>query len=72
MHKDDIHIVPDIKKIMLSNSLNMDLEVDMEWCNPSWATKTDFYVVGDQMLEGKVPVPIDKPVDNVIDYIDWD
>ena len=72
VHKDEIHIVPDIKKIMLANSLNMDLEVDMEWCTPSWATKTDFYVDGDQMLEGKVPVPIDKPVDNVIDYIDWD
>jgi DNA polymerase-1 len=72
VHKDEIHIVPDIKKIMLANSLNMDLEVDMEWCTPSWATKTDFYVDGDQMLEGKVPVAIDKPVDNVIDYIDWD
>lgn len=72
VHKDEVHIIPQIKEIMLENSLGMDLEVDMEWCNPSWANKTDFFVENDQISEEKAPVDIDKPLDNVVEYIDWD
>ena len=50
----------------------MDLEVDMEWCKPSWASKTNFHVIDGLMYEGKEPEAIDKPLDNVVEYIDWD
>jgi len=72
VHKDEVHIIPQIKEIMLANSLGMDLEVDMEWCNPSWANKTDFYAENDQTSEEKAPVAIDEPRDDLLQYIDWD
>ena len=72
VHKDEVHLIPLIKEIMLKNSLGMDLEVDMEWCKPSWASKTNFHVIDGLMYEGKEPEAIDKPLDNVVEYIDWD
>ena len=42
IHKEDIRTLPDqIKQTMIENSLNIPLQVDMELCDPSWATKID-------------------------------
>ena len=44
---------------MIENSLNIPLEVDMELCEPSWATKKDFKSKEDEVFE-------------VTNYIDWE
>ena len=63
IHKDDIRTLPDqIKDVMITNSLNIPLQVDMELCDPSWATKVD----------------LDKALSNghfktrMEDFIDWE
>ena len=64
IHKDEIKTLPQkIKQCMIENSLNIPLQVDMELCDPSWATKTD----------------LDKALSNghfkqtrLEDFIDWD
>ena len=51
-----------IKDVMITNSLNIPLQVDMELCDPSWATKVD----------------LDKALSNghfktrMEDFIDWE
>ena len=40
--------------------------VDMELCEPSWATKHDFQVHDGNVVFGEVPAP--TPVE---EYIDW-
>ena len=58
VHKDEVdEVAPKVKELMKENSLNIPLEVDMEVCYPSWATKTDFE---------------DMNKFNLIDNIDWD
>ena len=58
IHNDELETVPeDIKAMLQVNSLDIPLYVDMEICNPSWATKKDFVYT--------------KP-EGVEDYIDWD
>ncbi len=46
----------EIKALLETNSLDIPLQVDMEICSPSWATKKDFIL----------------PTDKAEDYIDWD
>tara|TARA_R110000824_G_scaffold9814_3_gene43424 strand:+ start:2197 stop:4194 length:1998 start_codon:yes stop_codon:yes gene_type:complete len=72
IHVSEQHIIPQIKEIMLKNSMDMDLAVDMEWCKPSWANKTDFHVANELMYAGKEPEIVDNAVDDVLQYIDWD
>ena len=56
IHKDDLKTIPfKIKELLEVNSLDIPLQVDMEECSPSWATKKDFV----------------KPEDSVEDFIDW-
>ena len=58
IHNDELETVPEkIKEMLQVNSLDIPLYVDMEICNPSWATKKDFVY--------------SKPK-GVEDYIDWD
>jgi DNA polymerase I-like protein with 3'-5' exonuclease and polymerase domains len=62
IHNDEIDTIPyEIKKLMEVNSLNIPLYVDMEICNPSWATKKEFA----EHLTCKVR-------DDILDYIDWE
>jgi DNA polymerase-1 len=39
IHKDEMALIPSIQTLLQENSLGMDLEVDVELCAPSWATK---------------------------------
>ena len=42
IHKDEIRTVPyEIQKILSTNSLGIPLQVDMELCDPTWASKVD-------------------------------
>tara|TARA_R110002020_G_scaffold284230_3_gene499793 strand:+ start:1440 stop:3404 length:1965 start_codon:yes stop_codon:yes gene_type:complete len=62
VHKEDLTKVPsEIKKLMEINSLQIPLFVDMEVCEPSWATKKDFN-----------PKLTESVKNDIIDYIDWD
>ena len=57
IHKDELKTIPfKIKELLETNSLDIPLQVDMEECSPSWATKKDFV----------------KPDDPVDDFIDWE
>ena len=42
IHKDEIRTIPhDIQRILSTNTLDIPLQVDMELCDPSWASKID-------------------------------
>ena len=61
IHKDEAHeVVPAIRELLEANSLNIPLQVDLEVCDPSWATKKDFV-----LTEAREP-------DTISNYIDWD
>ena len=61
IHKDEAYeVVPAIKELLEINSLNIPLQVDVEVCEPSWATKKDFVLT-------ETPKP-----DTISSYIDWD
>jgi DNA polymerase I len=66
IHKDDALLIPQIRDILQENSLGIPLMVDMELCEPSWATKHDFQVQGGNVVYANAPVPI-----TVKEYIDW-
>ena len=66
IHKDDVLLIPQIRDILQENSLGIPLMVDMELCEPSWATKHDFQVHDGNVVFGEAPVP--TPVE---EYIDW-
>ena len=66
IHKDDVLLIPQIRDILQENSLGIPLMVDMELCEPSWATKHDFQVHDGNVVFGGVPAP--TPVE---EYIDW-
>ena len=56
VHKEELNTVPyAIKKLMETNSLNIPLRVDIDVCNPSWATKE----------------ALDDTPRALEDYIDW-
>ena len=66
IHKDDVLIIEKIRDILQENSLGIPLMVDMELCDPSWATKHDFQVHDGNVVFGDSPAPV--PVE---EYIDW-
>ena len=56
VHNSELETIPiKIREILEINSLDIPLVVDMEICDPSWATKTDFTI---------------KPIDDYIDWND--
>ena len=60
IHDDEyMEVAPAIRQLLVENSLGLPLHVDMEICDPSWATKKDL-----------VLTPVLK--NDTIDYIDWD
>ena len=64
IHESDIHTIPEqICDIMRVNSLQIPLQVDMELCDPSWASKID---MSKALTNGHVPQQ------RVEDFIDWD
>ena len=66
IHKDEVETVPNaIVKLLEQNSLNIPLDVDMEVCHPSWATKTDATVLNGVLLNGK------HDVSDLEEWIEW-
>ena len=62
IHDDELETVPQqIRKLMEINSLKIPLPVDMEVCQPSWATKYD--------LEAYLTK---RTKNDILEYIDWD
>ena len=62
IHNSDLDTVPEqIKNLMETNSLKIPLFIDMEMCDPSWATKRDFNVELTESVKN-----------DIIEYIDWD
>ena len=58
IHKDELATIPfEIKALLEINSLDIPLQVDMEICSPSWATKKD--------------LTIEEEYD-ILNDIDWD
>ena len=58
IHESEFEDVPHkVKELLMTNTLDIPLEVDMELLNPSWATKTDLQVPTKQVED---------------DWIDWD
>ena len=42
LHEDEVQeVLPQIRDLLKTNTLNIPLEVDMEICYPSWASKKD-------------------------------
>ena len=42
VHKDEVQtVLPKIRDLLKTNTLDIPLDVDMEICSPSWATKKD-------------------------------
>jgi DNA polymerase I len=68
IHKDDALLIPQIRDILQENSLDIPLMVDMELCEPSWATKHDFQVQEGSVVYANAPAPV--PV-TAREYIDW-
>ena len=60
IHDSEIDTIPwKLKELLEENSLNIPLVVDMEVCEPSWATKRGY---------GEEPEVVE---DIIEDYIDW-
>lgn len=70
IHKDDALLIPQIRDILQENSLDIPLMVDMELCEPSWATKHDFQVQEGSVVYANAPAPAPVPV-TAREYIDW-
>ena len=65
VHESEVEQIPfEIRDLLERNSLDIPLQVDMETCSPSWATKKNF-TVPDYLDWDDIPV-----TDN--DFIDWD
>ena len=65
IHKDEFKEVPlRIQDLLQQNSLGIPLEVDIELCSPSWATKYTWPPKEFSLTELPKPVTIN-------DYIDW-
>ena len=61
IHNDELEeVAPHVQTLLQENTLGIPLEVDVEVCSPSWATKQDFALT-------KIPEPV-----TISDYIDWD
>ena len=58
-------VTPNIQKLLQKNSLGIPLEVDVEICSPSWATKKDFTPVSNDL-------PYIEEEEDIIEWaIDW-
>ena len=68
IHKDDALLIPQIRDILQENSLGIPLMVDMELCEPSWATKHDFQVQEGAVVYANAPAPV---AITAKEYIDW-
>ena len=66
IHKDDALLIPQIRDILQENSLDIPLMVDMELCEPSWATKHDSQVQEGSVVYANAPAPV-----TAREYIDW-
>ena len=65
IHDSELEDIPfEIRNLLEQNSLDIPLQVDMEICSPSWATKNNF-TVPDYLDWDDIPI-----TDN--DFIDWD
>ena len=63
IHRDEINTIPnDIQEILSTNTLDIPLQVDMELCDPSWASKMDM----EKALADNYFVRT-----NVEDFIEW-
>ena len=61
IHNDELEeVAPHVQTLLQEHTLGIPLEVDVEVCSPSWATKQDFALT-------KIPDPV-----TISDYIDWD
>jgi len=61
VHNDELEeVTPHVQTLLQENTLGIPLEVDVEVCSPSWATKKDFALT-------EIPEPV-----TISDYIDWD
>ena len=80
IHNDEVNTITyEIKNLLENNSLNIPLKVDVEVCEPSWASKRDvtFVKQGDShwVLGGKIDLsdlPSRKEPEKIEDHIDWD
>ena len=64
IHEDEITTLPtQITELLKENSLNIPLQVDMELCDPTWATKIDM---------NKAVFSSPAATQTVEDYIDWE
>jgi DNA polymerase-1 len=60
VHNDELEeVTPHVQTLLQENTLGIPLEVDVEVCSPSWATKQDFALT-------ETPEPV-----TISDYIDW-
>ena len=51
IHDSEMESIPiEIKNILQDNSLDIPLEVDVEICSPSWATKKDLQLTRKERL----------------------
>ena len=58
-------VTPQIQKLLQENSLGIPLEVDVEICSPSWATKKDFTPTSNDLPY------IEEEEDTIEWAIDW-
>lgn len=78
IHKDEVELVPTtIKELLRKNTLSIPLEVDMEVCYPSWATKQPVEILNGVFLNKDILNESDTDIelvkgDLVYDHIDWE
>jgi len=73
IHNDEaIEAIPAIRKLLTDNSLNIPLQVDLEVCDPSWATKEEITIMDGIPIRGKLKECKPKPVLDVVDLLEWD
>ena len=82
IHDDELAKLPwTLKEILEENSLGIPLVVDMEVCDPSWASKRDYWQYTTEVIDHprseEVEVSLEDieealaSVDFIEDYIDW-
>ena len=79
IHDDELAKLPwALKEILEDNSLGIPLAVDMEVCDPSWATKRDYWKYTTEVIDHPHSEEIEITVEDILsvlepieDYIDW-
>lgn len=73
VHDDEaMDVIPNVRRLLLENTLNLPLQVDMEVCDPSWATKEDIDLIEGIPVRGKFEIPAVEPELTTVDLLDWD